>query len=63
LPTAGQTAAGTEDADEAARDMAEKFFPADGERTGSVNSGLVLFVMMVLLVGSIHIILRLRDVH
>jgi hypothetical protein len=62
LPTAGQAAALTEGADETAQDMAEKFFPADGERTGSVDSGLVLFVMLVLLVGSIHIILRIRDV-
>ena len=63
LPTAGQAAAGKEETDETEQDMAENFFPAEEERTGSGNSGLALFVMFVVLVGSIHIILRVRDVH
>jgi hypothetical protein len=44
-------------------DMAERFFPSGDQRTDWENSGLALFVMLVLLVGSIHFILRVRDVH
>jgi hypothetical protein len=44
------------------QDMAEPFFPLE-TRFGQVSSFVVLCVMLALLVGAVHGILRARDVH
>lgn len=46
-----------------AQDMAEEFFPTETERTGARACGIALGAMLILLVASIHMILRARDVH
>jgi ABC-type polysaccharide/polyol phosphate export permease len=45
------------------QDMAEKFFPAEAERMGTRASVVALAAMLILLIASMHVILRARDVH
>lgn len=45
------------------QDMAEKFFPNEGERMGVRASVIALTSMLIGLVVAIHLVLRYRDVH
>ncbi|MEI8376369.1 MAG: FHA domain-containing protein, partial [Planctomycetota bacterium] len=71
-PSTVSTAQGTKVATAAApaeagrpkqQDMAERYFPVEDERMGSLVSGVALAAMLLLLVGAIHAILLSRDVH
>lgn len=46
-----------------AHDMAERFFPAETDRTSVGVAGLALGAMLVLIVAGIHAVLRARDLH
>lgn len=44
-------------------DMAEHFFPSETHRMGVTANAAALVTMLVLLVGAVYAILRLRDVY
>ena len=56
---AGQTTANVK----SDQDMAERYFPLDSDRSGTVAAVLALISMLALLAGAVVWILRLRDIH
>jgi hypothetical protein len=50
-------------AEPARQDMAERYFPRKDHRLSPGWSSLALAGMLVVLIGGIHVILRMRDIH